>query len=148
MKYVPLVFCLALVQSVFCQSSSLTPQQQKDISTLIDQYSFARETRDTLLLKKILTADVDQLVSTGEWRHGIQSAVKGMLNSSASRPGTRLLIVDKIKLLTPASALVDCRYEIKNDDGSTRKMWSSFIVVSQNNQWKISAIRNMLPSPQ
>jgi hypothetical protein len=30
-------------------------------------------------LKKILTPDVDQLVSTGEWRMAISAAVAGML---------------------------------------------------------------------
>jgi hypothetical protein len=92
--------------------------------------------------------DVDQLVSTGEWRDGIQSSVKGMLRSSASTPGTRTLTVEKIRLASSSSAIVDCRYEIKNDDGSLRKMWSTFVVVAEKGGWKISAIRNMLPSGQ
>jgi uncharacterized protein (TIGR02246 family) len=120
-------------------------QGQKAIHSLIDQYSQARETRDTALLKKILTIDVDQLVSTGEWRSGISEAVAGMLKSSASSPGTRTLQVDKIKMLNETSAIVDCKYEIQNQDGTKRKMWSSFVVVAQDHIWKITAIRNMLP---
>jgi hypothetical protein len=90
--------------------------------------------------------DVDQLVSTGEWRSGIKAAVKGMLQSSASSPGTRTLTIDKIKFLNSNYGIVDAKYEIKNNDGSDRKMWSTFIVVLQKGEWKISAIRNMLPS--
>jgi hypothetical protein len=56
--------------------------------------------------------------------------------------------VEKIKMLTASSAIVDCRYEIQEANGSVRKMWSSFIAVSENGKWKISAIRNMLPSAQ
>jgi len=41
---------------------------------------------------------------------------------------------------------VDARYEIQNADGTTRKMWDTFIVVLDNDAWKISAIRNMLPA--
>jgi ketosteroid isomerase-like protein len=121
-------------------------KQNQGIFSLIDDYSLARENRDTVLLKKILTTDVDQLVSTGEWRSGIKAAVTGMLQSSASTPGTRTLTIDKIKFLNAQCAIADARYEIKNNDGSDRKMWSTFIVVQEKGGWKISAIRNMLPS--
>jgi ketosteroid isomerase-like protein len=134
--------------NLFAQQKPPTDKQKKDITALIDNYSLARENKDTVLLKAILMPDVDQLVSTGEWRDGIQSSVKGMLRSSASTPGTRTLTVEKIRLVSSSSAIVDCRYEIKNDDGSLRKMWSTFVVVSEKDGWKISAIRNMLPSAQ
>ena len=120
--------------------------QQKAIVALIDQYSQARGKSDTVLLKNILTKDVDQLVSTGEWRTGIRAAVEGMLKSSANSPGTRTLTVDKIRMLDANCAIVDCRYEIANANNTTRKMWSSFTVVLDKHAWKISAIRNMLPA--
>jgi hypothetical protein len=44
---------------------------------------------DTVLLKNILTDDIDQLVSSGEWRQGIDESVQGMLRSSANNAGTR-----------------------------------------------------------
>ena len=128
-------------------ATSLNDKQQKAITFLIDQYSQAREKRDTVLLKTILTSDVDQLVSTGEWRAGITAAVEGMMKSAANNPGTRTLHIEKIQMLTALSAIVDCRYEIQNADGTARKMWSTFIVVAEKGVWKIRAIRNMLPSP-
>ena len=121
---------------------------RKTISYLINQYSQAREKRDTTLLKSILTEDVDQLVSTGEWRNGIGASVEGMLKSSAEKPGTRTLTIDKIRMFNANSGIVDCKYEIQNTDGTIRKMWSTFIVVSDKKIWKISAIRNMLPGSQ
>ena len=130
---------------VYAQDNKPNDSQQKAIAALIDQYSTAREKRDTTLLKAILTADIDQLVSTGEWRNGITSAIEGMLTSSASSPGTRTLTVEKIRMLSLGIALVDCRYEIQNTSGASRKMWSSFVVVNDNGVWKISAIRNMMP---
>jgi uncharacterized protein (TIGR02246 family) len=123
-------------------------QQKNAITTLIDKYSEAREKIDTSLLKTILTDDIDQLVSNGEWRKGIALAVAGMVRSSSSQPGTRTLKVESIKMLNSSSAIADCRYEITNADGTLRKMWSSFIVVEEKGKWKISAIRNMLPSSQ
>lgn len=134
-----------IVPSGISQNKIPTDTQRKAIISLIDQYSEAREKRDTVLLKTILTTDVDQLVSTGEWRDGISTAIQGMLKSSANSPGTRTLTVEKIKMLTSTCAIADCRYEIQNTNGNARKMWSSFIVVSDKRKWKISAIRNMLP---
>ena len=143
-----IVFIIACISSVHGQNKMPSEKQKKDIHALIDKYSEAREKRDTLLLKSILTNDIDQLVSTGEWRNGIASSVKGMLNSSASSPGTRTLTIEKIRLLNKNCAIVDCKYEIQNTDGTSRKMWSTFIAVSDNGKWKISAIRNMLPTGQ
>jgi uncharacterized protein (TIGR02246 family) len=150
MKTIALLLILNLTGGFFLYGQDNTPgdSQRKAITFLIDQYSQARETMDTVLLKTILTTDVDQLVSTGEWRNGKSAAVEGMLKSSASSPGTRTLQVDKIRMINPTSAIVDCRYEIQNSDGTIRKMWSSFIVVGDKKTWKISAIRNMLPSGQ
>lgn len=145
---ITIAILLAITSTTFAHAQQAVPseKQRKDISSLIDNYSLAREKRDTVLLKQILTNDVDQLVSTGEWRDGVGTAVKGMLRSSASTPGTRTLTIDKMRILTDKSAIVDCKYNIQNDDGTPRKMWSTFVVVSDKGKWKISAIRNMLPS--
>jgi len=121
-------------------------KDEDEISFLIDQYSLARERKDTLLLKSILAAGIDQLVSSGEWRYGKREAVTGMLKSSDSNPGSRKLIIEKIRFITTESGIVDARYEIQNPDGTVRKMWSTFVVVRENKTWKITAIRNMLPS--
>lgn len=139
------VFITSLAPFLIAQDGMPGDQQKKDIHSLIDKYSQARENRDTILLKEILTTDVDQLVSTGEWRNGVNASVQGMLNSSANTPGTRTLSVEKVRLINPNSAIVDCRYDIQNTNGTSRRMWSTFIVVFNRGVWKISAIRNMLP---
>jgi len=120
----------------------------REIYILIDNYSLARDKKDTVLLKSILTNDVDQFVSSGEWRNGISEAVQGMMRSSENNPGTRTLTVEKIRFLDSKNAIADARYEIKSREGTTRKMWSTFVVVNDNGKWKIAAIRNMLPSGQ
>jgi len=150
MKNIVLLLLLNLTGVFFLYGQNSTPDdgQRKGITSLIDQYSEAREKRDTVSLKTILATDVDQLVSTGEWRNGIGSSVEGMLNSSSNSPGTRTLTIEKIRMLNPTCAIVDCKYVIQNKDRTLRKMWSTFIVLSDNGTWKISAIRNMLPAVQ
>ncbi len=137
---------LAFLSILHGQSVKPNDKQRKDIYSLIDKYSQAREKRDTVLLKSILTTDIDQLVSTGEWRNGIQASLTGMMQSSANSPGTRTLSIEKIRLLNSSNSIVDCKYEVENPDGTSRRMWSTFIVVSDRGIWKISAIRNMLPA--
>src|SRR5690349_14337512 len=114
MRYVffLLLFNWSATLYLHAQVSSPTDKQRNEIETLIANYAKARENQDTVLLKRILTGEVDQLVSTGEWRHGLAEAVQGMLRSSAETPGTRVLTVEKIRLLQSGSALVDCRYTI------------------------------------
>jgi hypothetical protein len=119
---------------------------ERKLYKLVELYSQARENQDTVLLKSILTPDIDQLVSTGEWRNGLSSAIKGMLRSTAASAGNRTITIDKIKYIGTDSAIIDTRYDVPNADGSVRKMWSCFIAVKYRDDWKISAIRNMMPA--
>jgi hypothetical protein len=148
MKKIITLFQISLLcaASVYSQSKNVNANPDKEIYSLIEKYSQSRETSDTVLLKSILTTDIDQLVSSGEWRDGIDGAIKGMVLSSTDNPGIRTLKIEKIRYLNTECAIVDARYEINNINGSTRKMWSTFIVVQNNRTWKITAIRNMLPT--
>jgi hypothetical protein len=69
-----------------------------------------------------------------------------MMQSSTNNTGNRMLVVEKVRFLDKNAAIADARYEIKNADGSAKKMWSTFIVVKIKGIWKISGIRNMLPA--
>jgi uncharacterized protein (TIGR02246 family) len=140
-----LVIFLSIAQT-YAQTSAHTKEDSQAILNLISSYTKSRDTKDTVLLKQILTKDIDQLVSSGVWRSGINEAIKGMMESSTSNPGERTLHVERIRFLAEKVALVDARYEIKNPDGTVRKMWSSFMVIESDKKWRISAIRNMLPS--
>ncbi|UZD24503.1 SgcJ/EcaC family oxidoreductase [Algoriphagus halophytocola] len=146
MKSLSILFLLLISSSAFSQNPLNTKGESREIMDLISSYSQARETNDTVLLREILVEDVDQLVSSGVWRKGIDEAVKGMMESSAENPGERSLKLESIRFLNPDVAIVDAHYEIKNSSGTVRKMWSTFLVVTETEQWKISAIRNMLPA--
>lgn len=131
--------------SNLAQDKSGNEKSRLAIQALIDAYSKARENKDTVLLKNILTPDIDQLVSSGEWRTGLPVAVQGMLRSSDTNPGTRKFIIEKVRFLDSQNAIVDARYELSGPTAK-RLLWSSFIVVYRQKQWKITAIRNMLPA--
>ncbi|MGV2831970.1 DUF4440 domain-containing protein [Myxosarcina sp. GI1(2024)] len=88
------------------------------------------------------------MVSSGEWRRGIETAVEGMLRSSNRNPGQRTITVEQIRFLDSEVAVVDTRYKIQLEDGDVRNLWSTFLVVRQEGEWKIAAIRNMSPTEQ
>ena len=140
------LFNLLLATSLYAQDAATQNKHKQDIASLIDKYAQAREKQDTVLLKSILTEEIDQLVSNGEWRRGIRTAIEGMQRSSSSNPGERTLTVDNIRFINAETAIADARYEIQNTDGTIRRMWSTFIVVYEAGTWKITAIRNMLPA--
>lgn len=131
---------------IYSQETVSNTEQRQGIYDLVDSYAQARENKDTVLLESILVTDVDQLVSSGNWRNGKKESMKGMLRSSASNPGKRTLKIEKIRFLNSTNAIADARYQIQNADGTIRKMWSTFIVVYKEDRWKIAAIRNMLPA--
>lgn len=143
-----LFICLNLVfiPSVIAQDREEKNSKNQDIYLLIEQYNQARENKDTDLLETILTQDVDQLVSSGEWRRGIETSIQGMLISSNRNPGERTISIETIRFLNPNVAIVDTKYEIKLDSNQVRNLWSTFIVVQQEGNWKIAAIRNMSPT--
>ena len=148
MKYFTLIVALLLANTdlVLAQDNIQQRGMKQEIISLVEQYGQARVAKDTELLKRILTNDMDQLVSTGEWRRGIESAMEGMLRSSTRQPGSRSLSVEEVRFINENTAIADARYNIKNQDGSERNMWSTFVMIADNGQWKISAIRNMLPA--
>lgn len=148
MKTFILITILILLTPMFllAQEGLSQENKKKEIQSLVNKYTHAREKKDRLLLESILTKDIDQLVSSGTWRRGKEESMKGMLRSSQRNPGKRTITVENIRFLTSDSGIADARYEILNADGSSRKMWSTFVVVYEDHVWKIAAIRNMLPA--
>lgn len=147
-KSILLSFSLVFISLpvLFAQDSEVLDSEA--IIALIDNYSKARELQDTVLLKEILMPNIDQLVSSGEWRMGLQVAIEGMQRSSNTNQGKRTLKVDRIKFLSKEVAVADARYVIESENGNIRKMWSTFLLVLTDQGWKISGIRNMLPAGQ
>jgi len=141
-----LALTLLTLGGLVAQAAPITRQQELEIRALIDTYSQARAQQDRALMESILTTEIDQLVSSGEWRKGRTESMQGMSRSTATNAGTRTLLVESVRLLSPDTALVDARYEIRNPAGVTRNMWSAFVVVHGDGKWRITAIRNMLPS--
>ena len=124
-----------------------SPADETAIRDLVRRYAGAREARDAGAIEALFTPDADQLVSSGQWRRGRDVLVTGALASSARTGGTRTLEVEHLRMVGPDVAIADARYEISGlDGGATRRMWSTFVMAREQDGWRITAIRNMLPA--
>jgi uncharacterized protein (TIGR02246 family) len=140
---------VALLVSLLAASPAAAQAPAADetaVRTLVEAYSAARDKGDGAALTALFTADADQLVSSGEWRRGRDAVVKGSLASSQQTQGTRTFTVETVRMVAANVAFADSRYEIAQTDGTTRRMWASWLVVKDGSTWKIAAIRNMLPT--
>lgn len=125
------------------------PADDAAVRQVVQKYVDAREARDAKAVEALFTSDVDQLVSSGEWRKGRAEVVKGTMASSQNSGGKRTITVTSVRFLAPNVAIADGRYEITGmANGQSRKMWASITMTRDGAGWKIAAIRNMLPSPQ
>ncbi len=138
-----------LVLSVFLLSASgLFSPDETAVRAVVSRYVEARELGNAARIEALFTPDSDQLVSTGEWRKGRDAVVAGTLASSRNTGGHRSITVDSVRFLAADVALVDGRYEISGlAGGRTRRMWSTFLITRTSGEWRIAAIRNMLPAP-
>jgi uncharacterized protein (TIGR02246 family) len=141
------IFITLLTLTVLSPAAAQAPvSDDAAVRALVDAYSAARDKGDAAALTALFTADADQLVSSGEWRRGRDAVVKGSLASSQQAQGKRTFTIDTVRMIAANVAVADSRYEIAQTDGTTRRMWASWLVVKDGAVWKIAAIRNMLPA--
>jgi uncharacterized protein (TIGR02246 family) len=121
--------------------------EEAAIRAVVQKYVDARERIDPKAVEQLFTTDADQLVSSGEWRKGRAAVVKGTMASSTSTGGKRTITVETVRFLSSDVAIADGRYELTGlAGGTTRSMWSTFVFKKTGKEWRISAIRNMLPA--
>jgi uncharacterized protein (TIGR02246 family) len=140
--------CLALGLSGGRQAAAQPSGDEQAVREVVKNYVDARERTDAAAVEALFTADVDQLVSTGEWRRGREDVVRGTMASSQRTGGKRTITVETVRFPARDLAIADGRYEITGGAGGDRRMWSTFVMTRTKDGWRITAIRNMLPAPQ
>lgn len=139
------IFACALLSAA---AYSQPPADEAAIREVVKKYVDARERIDPKVTASLFTVDADQLVSSGEWRKGLDAVVKGTTASSQNNSGRRTITVESVRFLTRDVAIADGRYELTGAgaDNAARKMWTTLVMTRSAEGWKIAAIRNMLPA--
>lgn len=138
---------LMLVTTLLASGQAPPATPEAGVRAVVARYLDARDHRDAKAVGELFTEDADQLTSSGDWRKGREEIVRGTLASSDRTGGTRTITIQTVRFPTKDVAIADGRYELNNAQ-ERRLMWTSFVMVQQAGQWRISAIRNMLPAPQ
>jgi uncharacterized protein (TIGR02246 family) len=125
-----------------------SPEQDvQKIRNVVAEYMAARNGNSPEGVRKLFTADADQLVSSGEWRKGLNDLVRGTSASSQNEAGKSSITVEAVRLIDSDVAIVDGRYRTVALNGALREMWTTLVLKRVGNDWRITAIRNMLPAP-
>ncbi|HQR36203.1 MAG TPA: SgcJ/EcaC family oxidoreductase [Blastocatellia bacterium] len=141
-----ILFLFAVLTPWFEQAKSAA-NDEATVRAVVANYVDARERIDPKAVEPLFTEDADQLVSSGEWRKGRPAVVKGTMASSASTGGKRTITVESVRFVTTDVAIADGRYELTGlAGGATRSMWTTIILKRSGKEWRITAIRNMLPA--
>ena len=147
MRTIVLIGCVAALTA---PTAAQVPARQADevaVRDVVRRYVDARDRRDAQAIGELFTDDADQQTTAGQWRRGRAAIVPGTLASSQANPGQRSITVETVRFLTPDAAIVDGPYTIGGAGAApARRMWATIVLVRQQGAWRISAIRNMLPT--
>lgn len=121
-------------------------EDETAIRQTVQAYIETRESNNREGLIALLTADVDQLVSTGNMRASRDAVVNGSLSTTASTGGSRQISIESIRFLSPEIAIGDGPYDVVGRvDGPDRHYKTTMVFQRVDGAWKIAAIRNMQP---
>jgi uncharacterized protein (TIGR02246 family) len=141
-----LILSLAGLSPAGRASSAQPANGEAAVREIVKRYVDARERADAAAIEALFTADVDQLVSTGEWRKGRDAVVRGSLANSKQTGGSRTIEIESVRFPSADTAIADGRYAITGGAQGDRHMWTSFVMTQTKDGWRITAIRNMLPA--
>jgi uncharacterized protein (TIGR02246 family) len=146
LRVASVLLLIAAAASAAAQSPAPRAADDRDVRAVVDRYVEARERKDASAIAALFTADADQFTTGGEWRRGRDAVVRGGLASSEQTGGTRRITIRAVRFLGRDMAIADGAYELAGTrDGTTRRMWTTFVMTRGTGGWRIAAIRNASP---
>jgi len=144
LRFIPVLLTSTFLGAWYARAAD---PEERAIRQLVEQYVNARNAQDATATRALFTSDADQLVSSGEWRRGIDALINGAMASSRREAGKSSIEIESIRFVEPDVAIADGRYEtFSKESGASRKMWTTLVLKRTQTGWRITAIRNMLPS--
>ena len=138
-----IVFVCLLAAPMRAQTPAAAPIEESRVAAVVHNYVKARNTRDPKAIEALFTADADQYTTAGEWRRGREHVIPGTARSTNQNPGIRSIDIAAVRFITPDVAIADGTYTIAGNDAPR---WTTIVLKRERDQWRIAAIRNMLPT--
>src|SRR5688572_10188544 len=140
--WIIMLVCL-LAAPMRAQAPAASSVDESRVVAVIQNYVKARNARDPKAIEALFTADADQYTTAGEWRRGRERVIPGTARSTNQNPGIRSIDLAAVRFITPDVAIADGTYTIA---GSDVPRWTTIVLKREPNEWRIAAIRNMLPT--
>lgn len=142
------VFMIALAGPASAQATAGGGGDEAAIRLVLQQHDDTRNKSDWKGLGALFTETAEQFTSAGEWRKGRAEIEKGVAQGMATsyKGGKYTTKIDKVQMLAPTVALADAAFEISNIAGGTRRGHTTFALVKSGGQWRIAAVRSMVPT--
>ena len=140
--------CALLVATAELQGQARpATADEREVREVVRRYTDARQLQDPRAIEALFTEDADQFTTSGEWRRGRAAIVAGTQESSRRNPGTRTITIDTVRFVGEDVAIADGPYDIRDPQAaSVRQMWTTIVLRRTRGQWRIAAIRNMVPT--
>jgi len=136
----------ACLLGVHVRAQSQTADEDA-IRSVVAEFIATRDANDAQALAALLTADVDQQVTSGELRVGREAVVADSIATTNRTGGERTITVETIRFVGDSVAIVDGAYDIVGRrDGADRHYRTTMILLEDGGAWRIAAIRNMQPT--
>jgi uncharacterized protein (TIGR02246 family) len=139
--WIIIIVCL-LASPMRAQAPAASIEESR-VAAVIQNYVKARNARDPKTIEALFTADADQYTTGGEWRRGREHVIPGTTRSTNQNPGIRSIDIAAVRFVTPDVAIADGTYTIA---GSDVQRWTTIVLKRERDEWRIAAIRNMLPT--
>jgi uncharacterized protein (TIGR02246 family) len=139
--WIIMIVCL-LAAPMGAQAPAASNEESR-VAAVIENYVKARNARDPKAIEALFTADADQYTTGGEWRRGRAHVIPGTARSTNQNPGIRSIALAAVRFITPDVAIADGTYTIA---GSDVPRWTTIVLKREAEEWRIAAIRNMLPT--
>jgi uncharacterized protein (TIGR02246 family) len=140
--------CVSMTCLLGMSSHAQTRDADEDaIRKVVDGFIATRDANDARGLAALVTADVDQQVTSGELRVGRRAVVDDSIATTNRTGGERTITVETIRFVSDTVAIVDGAYDIVGRlDGDDRHYRTTMIMRLEDGAWRIAAIRNMQPT--
>jgi uncharacterized protein (TIGR02246 family) len=146
-KYAFLLIALAVCGAAAQAQPANRAADEAAVRAAIQAFIGTREANDAAGLSALLTQDVDQRLTSGNVRSGREAVVSGSLSTTQSTGGRRTITVDSLRFVGDDVAIADGRYDsLGRSDGTDQRMLTSMVLRREGGEWKIAAIRNMIPT--
>ena len=141
-----LLFTMLIAVDVLAVAEELPDRAADEAAIRLVTKAFitTRDNNDEAGLRALLTAAIDQGLTSGRMRSGQDAVVSGALDMTRDTGGTRSIKLETIRFLGDDVAIANGSYNsLGRNDGTDLRMHTTMIFVRVGGEWLIDAIRNV-----